>query len=110
MGRGGYRPGAGRKSKAEEMGLAKLLDQCFVDEDRRKCIKALLEISRSRKASYSDRLKAIEMLLSYTYGRPRQAVELSGTVKHRTVEEMTDEELEAIAGGSGAADEEEGET
>jgi len=72
--RGGARRGAGRKSKAEEMGLAKLLDQCFTPADRAEVFMSLAEMAKARD------LKAIELLLAYTYGKPVQRQEHSGSI------------------------------
>jgi hypothetical protein len=66
--KGGKRPGAGRKSKAEEMGLAALLDGCVTDADRKALFRALL-----RKGKAGD-VKAAGLLLGYIYGTPRQTV------------------------------------
>ncbi len=79
-GRGGARRGAGRKSKAEEMGLAKLLDECFTLADRREVFTSLAELAKGRD------MKAIELLLAYTYGKPVQRQEHSGQVGTYTVD------------------------
>lgn len=72
--RGGARPGAGRKSKAEEMGLAALLDECWTLEDRKACVRSL-----AVKAKAGDE-HAINTLFAYTWGRPKEKVEQSGKV------------------------------
>lgn len=71
-GHGGKRPGSGRKSKAEELGLKALLDECWTPAARRACVRKL-----SKLAAKGD-LKAIELLMAYTFGKPRQAVDLAG--------------------------------
>lgn len=65
---------SGRKTKAEEMGLAKLLDSCWTINARRQTIKRL--------ALMADRgnMQAITLLMAYTYGKPKEQVELSGSV------------------------------
>jgi hypothetical protein len=39
---GGRRSNAVRKSRTEEAEIAQLLEECWTDEDRHKCIKALV--------------------------------------------------------------------
>lgn len=68
-------PGAkgrsGRKTKAEEMGLNALLDKCWSVVEREKCIKSL-----AKNASAGD-MDAIKLLMSYTFGKPRESVDLT---------------------------------
>jgi hypothetical protein len=63
---------SGRKSKAEEMGLAALLDECWTVEQRKKCIKQL-----AKNAEAGD-MDSIKLLLSYTFGKPKESVDLTG--------------------------------
>lgn len=69
-GHGGKRNGAGRKSKAEEFGLAALLDECWTVDQRKAVIKALHE------QAADGVLGAAELLLAYAYGRPRQTLDV----------------------------------
>ncbi len=46
---------------------------------------------------------AVKEVADRTDGKPMQQVELSGTIQNR-INSMTDEELEAIAAGSGSGD------
>lgn len=71
-GHGGKRNGAGRKSKAEEFGLAALLDECWTTDDRRAVIKKLNTLAQEGV------LGAAELLMAYAYGRPRQTVDVAG--------------------------------
>ena len=73
--KGGTRPNAGRKSKAEEMGLKQLLDKCWTEKDRGDCIKTLA--SRASKG----KLEPIKLLMAYTFGKPKESVEYSGELK-----------------------------
>ena len=66
---GGYRPGSGRKSKAEELGLIGKLDK-LIDND--KVIKVLQEEILAGK----QRLKAIEIYLHYYYGKPTKEINM----------------------------------
>lgn len=72
---GGKRPGAGRKSKAEEMGLAALLNECFTDDSRRAVINSLIEDASSQV--FAERDAARKLLLAYTFGQPSSKTELS---------------------------------
>lgn len=69
---GGARPGAGRKSKAEEAGLKDLLDACITTADRKKLFNKLKE-----KALAGEDF-AMQLLLAYIYGKPVQRQEISG--------------------------------
>ena len=70
-GHGGKREGAGRKGRAHELGLIKLLDECVNEDDRRKLFGVLKE------KSLKGDMRAIELLLSYLYGKPKQSVDMT---------------------------------
>lgn len=67
--KGGRRPGAGRKSKAEEAGLLEFLGEAFPQADRAAVIKALV-----KEAKFGN-VQAAALLLNYAYGKPAQRVE-----------------------------------
>jgi hypothetical protein len=69
---GGPKPGAGRKSKAAELGLVGILDEAFPPEERVELFRKLKEMA------LTGDMRAIELLAAYTWGKPRQAVELTG--------------------------------
>lgn len=69
--RGGKRPGSGRKSKAEELGLSGLLDSVWPIADRRAVISVL------HKRAMDGNEKAAALLLAYAYGKPTERHELS---------------------------------
>jgi hypothetical protein len=93
---GGRRPGSGRKSKAEEAGLQALLTECWSESDRKACIR---ELAKKAKAG---QMAAIELLLAYAYGKPKEPKVHSGELTVKSVSEMTDAELLHIAAsGSG---------
>jgi hypothetical protein len=71
-GNGGKRPGAGRKSKAEEMGLKALLNECWTVSDRKEAVKAL-----AARAKQGD-LAAITLLMQYAFGKPKEQIEHTG--------------------------------
>jgi hypothetical protein len=73
--KGGKRPGAGRKSKAEEMGLAALLDKCWTQADREKCIREL-----ARLASAGE-MEPIKLLMAYAYGKPTEHKDITSNGK-----------------------------
>src|SRR5215211_4007994 len=72
---GGKRSNAGRPSKAEEAGLHLLLDECWTDDERRKCIRALVAKTKPGK-DFS--LEAVKLLLAYAYGKPVDRQEITG--------------------------------
>lgn len=72
-GKGGQKGRSGRKTKAEEMGLTALLDKCWTAADREKCIRSL-----AKNAASGD-MDAIKLLMSYTFGKPRESVDLTHT-------------------------------
>ena len=67
--KGGRRPGAGRKSKAEEAGLLEFLGAAFPQADRAAVIKALVVQAKN------GNVQAAGLLLNYAYGKPAQRVE-----------------------------------
>jgi hypothetical protein len=72
---GGVKGKAGRKSKAEELGLEKLLADCWTDKDRRVCIKNLaIQANRGE-------MEAVKLLMSYAYGKPTEKHQHSGDEK-----------------------------
>jgi hypothetical protein len=71
-GHGGARPGAGRKPKEVKDSLPGLLQEGWPREDRLACIQAL-----AGKASGGD-VKAAALLLGYSYGKPKEPIEVSG--------------------------------
>lgn len=70
---GGIRANSGRKSKAEEMGLVVLLDECWSIDDRKAVIRSL------HKQAVDGSEKAAALLLSYAFGRPAEKHEHGGT-------------------------------
>lgn len=68
--RGGARPGAGRKPKAEEIKIIEEFRKVMPDE---KVIRLLASLVEKRN------LKAIEIWLSYLYGKPKQMIDANIT-------------------------------
>lgn len=73
---GGKKGRSGRKSKAEEMGLAKLLDECWTVADRKACIRKLAQDAKSK--TFKTRHEARKLLLAYAFGKPKELHEHSG--------------------------------
>ena len=65
---GGARPGAGRKSKAAEKELERLLKKCWTKEDREEAFKIIA--GRARLGS----MEALKFLSGYAFGKPLQRV------------------------------------
>jgi hypothetical protein len=72
-GRGGQKGRSGRKSKAEELGLNALLNKCWTTAQREDCIRKLATL-----ANDGD-LDAIKLLMAYTFGKPKESVDLTST-------------------------------
>lgn len=73
--RGGARPNSGRKSKAEELGLVALLDKCWSQTEREKCIRALAK--KAKDPLSRDFMESAKLLLAYCFGKPTEKHELS---------------------------------
>jgi len=68
---GGHREGAGRKSKAEELGLIALIDEVVTQKDRTAIIKKLAD--KAKEGSFNH----IQLFMYYYYGKPTEQVNLS---------------------------------
>ena len=69
MPNGGKRPGAGRKSKAEEMGLPSLIEDCIGEEGKRALIEKIN--AQAMAGSYKHQ----ELLMAYIYGKPTDHID-----------------------------------
>lgn len=65
-GNGGARPGAGRKSKAEEIKLAEKMRNILDDET---------VLTKLAEKVISGDMKAIDLWTGYLYGKPTQRIE-----------------------------------
>lgn len=70
--KGGVKGRSGRKSKAEELGLQKLLDECWTLAERKACIKKLAADAKG------GNMEATKTLLAYAYGKPVDRKIISG--------------------------------
>jgi hypothetical protein len=70
-----WQPGQSGNPGGRPKGSKEFRERCreFADE---KGLPVLIDIAESAK--HKDRLKAVELLLAYGYGKPKQGVELSG--------------------------------
>ena len=78
--RGGKRPGAGRKTKAEE---DKIREMCLSAAKKKfgsnqGLFDKLAEIAHTAEKD-SDKIAAISKLLEYAYGKPKQSMDLDVT-------------------------------
>ena len=85
---GGVIPGSGRKSKAEELGIARLLEDCWTIEQRKEVISSLhlLALSGGKSA-----VSAATLLLSYAYGKPTEHVKVETIDKRQLAAELLEE-------------------
>lgn len=74
MENGGRRPGAGRKSKAEELKLAETIDNALGEKWVDDLLKEIY--SKAKKGSFLH----AQLLLAYKYGKPPEKMEHSGSV------------------------------
>lgn len=68
---GGSRERAGRKSKAEEMGLPMLLKAAITNDDWVSMFKVCVKQARTGSA------KHLELLMQYQFGKPSQTIDLN---------------------------------
>lgn len=69
MAYGGKRPGSGRKSRAEELGLPRLIEDCIGEEGKRALIEKI-----SQQAMMGS-FKHQELLMHYLYGKPKEHID-----------------------------------
>lgn len=70
MNKGGYRQGAGRKSKAEEMRLPALMKEVISHEDWKQLFVSILHEAKGGSIAHQ------RLLLEYNFGKPHQRIEL----------------------------------
>lgn len=70
---GGKREGAGRKSKAEELGLPALIDEVLGKNGKKDLIEAI------NKEAKSGSFQHQQLLMAYSYGKPKETKELKVT-------------------------------
>jgi hypothetical protein len=72
-GRGGARPGAGRKPCAVKAARERILDETLPEAALRRIIQALVD------AAVAGDVKAAALLLAYRWGKPTEKVEVAGS-------------------------------
>ena len=72
---GGARPGAGRKSKAVELGLPALIDEIAGDEGKKEVLKKVLE--QAKAGSFHHQ----QLFLAYAFGKPAEKIDLTSKGK-----------------------------
>lgn len=77
-GSGGPREGAGRKSKAEEMGLPALIEEVIGEQGKKELVKGIFVKAQSGSFLHQ------QLLMHYIYGKPQDniSVDLEADVKH----------------------------
>lgn len=89
---GGARPGAGRKSKAEELGLSDLMDSIGPTEAVLKRVYELaVGVKENKKEGIKEKAPNIEaqkLWMSYKFGKPKESV----TVKQDTTIQWIEED------------------
>lgn len=77
-GKGGQKGRSGRKTRAEELGLPRMLTECWKQSQRREVIEAL------HLAALTGSVPAAALLMAYAYGKPTEKIE--ATITHREFE------------------------
>lgn len=72
---GGARPGAGRKTKAEILGLAELIDEAWPTDEQKEVIKKLATDCNDK--DFHIRQESRKLLLAYKFGKPKEALDLN---------------------------------
>jgi len=75
---GGARPGAGRKTKAEILGLAELIDEAWPPVQQKAVIAKLAQ--DCNHSEFAVRHASRQLLLAYKFGKPAEKHELSGSL------------------------------
>lgn len=68
--RGGAREGAGRKSKAEEFGLAEKIDLALGENWTEEVLKAIYKEAKAGSLAHG------QLILAYKYGKPKENIDI----------------------------------
>lgn len=85
--KGGKRAGAGRKTKAQELGLAEIIDSVWTIPKQKNVLKQLVNDCSS--SDFHQRHEARKLLLSYKFGKPTERKEITGAIETRTHSQQT---------------------
>lgn len=86
MAKGGKRPGAGRKSKADEERIRELTSPHVPG-----AIKAVVDIMNNPDSEDRDKISAAKLMLSYAWGTPKQQISADVSLREVLVEFAEDE-------------------
>lgn len=92
-------PHGGRKRHFDEVELKGVIDSAWKLRDRKAAIRKLVDLWMME-----SNLKALELLLSYAYGKPRQMIEHSGGVSFENLETWEDIEAYCLETGINPAE------
>jgi hypothetical protein len=81
---GGVKGKAGRKPRIDEEELGRLLSSCWKLKDRRAAIRCLARLANEGS------LPAIQLLMAYAYGKPKERLEHSGQLEVGYIETWQD--------------------
>lgn len=72
---GGKRKGAGRKTKAEELGLAALIDSVWSIPEQKEVLKKLADDCAND--DFHIRHESRKLLLAYKFGKPKDSLDIT---------------------------------
>lgn len=81
MPRGGVRPGQGRKSKAEELGLPMLIEDVIGIDGKKELIKTIYKQAKDGKEASQ------KLLMEYIFGKPTDNLKVDQEVILKWIEE-----------------------
>lgn len=79
---GGKRAGSGRKTKAEEMGLPRLIEDVIGEEGKRSIIEKIHE--QAKAGSFNHQ----QLLMQYIFGKPQDEIDITSNGKDITSKEI----------------------
>ena len=82
-GKGGARPGAGRKTKDEENKIRDLMKPYSLD-----AVQCLANIIVNEKSRDSDKISAAKLIIEYTYGKPKETIETTHNVNEFNIRDI----------------------
>jgi hypothetical protein len=69
---GGFREGGGRKTKADELGLPKLIEDVIGEVGKKELIQKIF--SQAKSGSFPHQ----QLIMNYSFGKPIEKVEVKG--------------------------------
>lgn len=74
-GHGGKRPGSGRRTKAEILGLAAMIDEAWPVDDQKSVLAKLA--ADCVDSDFHIRHEARKLLLAYKFGKPKESMDVT---------------------------------